>query len=235
MLGLLGLNLHAQDQKNALKFLPVNLALNGVSFEYERMINTKNSLELGLCVPTNRTFVNKFSMDWSDDEEISNDELGTFSIRFAYRHYTGKSMLPKGFYLAPYLHFQSLNAKADNIRTMDDDIGRISYNENYDAKVSSFGLGCQLGYQFLIAKKVTLDLYFLGLEGGIGRVDATVYVSNDEQVSVTENDINDAIDDFPSFLRKKIDVSTSGNNIKIKANNILHPWVRGGISLGIAF
>lgn len=236
VVGLLSWSGNAQDRKNAFKFLPVNLALNSLSFEYERMINPKNSFEFGLGIPMNQTFVNKFSMDWSeeDDMDISNDKLGIFSLRAAFRHYTGKSMNPKGFYYSPYLKYQSISATANNIRTVDDDEEPFSYAEDYDAEMNTIGIGLQLGYQFLIAKRVALDVYFLGLEGGILNAKGTVRSSDLEQVPEIEADIQEAIDDLPSFLRDKVDVSSSGNTVKIKGSNIAYPWARIGISIGIA-
>lgn len=235
VLGLLFMSGNAQDRKNIFKFLPVNLTLNSLSFEYERMINPKNSFELGLGIPMNQTFVNKFSMDWSKDERISDDELGVFSLRVAYKHYTGKSAEPKGFYYSPYFKYQTVSASAHNVRTVEDDLGSFSYDEDYDAEFNTFGVGFQLGYQFLIAKTVTLDLYFLGLEAGIANVDATVKSSDLEQVNSIESDVRDAIDDLPSFLNKKIEVRSGGNSVEVKGNNFFYPWVRGGISIGIAF
>lgn len=235
VLGLLSMSGIAQDRKNVVKFIPVNLSLNSLSFEFERMINPKNSLELGIGIPMNQPFVNKFSMDLSTEEQISNDELGILSLRAAYKHYTGKSMEPKGFYYSPYVKYQTISASADKVRTIEDDKGTFTSNENYDAKINTFGIGFQLGYQFLISKRVTLDLYFLGLEGGIANVNATVKTSGLDQINEIKSDIQDAIDDLPSFLREKIDVTTEGNSVRVKGNSLLYPWIRGGISIGIAF
>lgn len=235
ILGLLSISGNAQDRKNSVKFLPVNLPINSLSFAYERMVNPKNSFELGLGIPLNQTFVNKFSMDWSKNENISNDKLGILSIRAAYKHYTGKSGEPKGFYYSPYLKYQAISGSAHNVRTIEDDLGSSSYDEDYNVDANTIGIGFQLGYQFLIAHRVTLDLYFLGLEAGIANFTGAVKSSDLEQVDNIESDIQDAIDDFPDFLRKKIDVSSNGNTVKVKGNNIAYPWVRGGISIGIIF
>lgn len=235
VLGFLCMSGNAQDRKNALRFLPVNLPLNSLSFEYERMVNPKNSFELGFGIPMNQPFVNRFSIDESEESKISEDELGIFSLRVAYKHYTGKSMEPKGFYYSPYVKYQTISGSAHNVRTINDDVGSFSYDENYDAKINTIGVGFQLGYQFLIAKRVTLDLYFLGLEVGFASADASVESSDLDQMDEIVSDINDAVDDLPSFLNKKIDVTSSGNTVKIKGSNLLYPWVRGGISLGIAF
>lgn len=225
----------SQEKKNAIKILPMSLPLNSAAFEYERMLNEKNAIEFGIGFPMNRTFVDKFGMTWSEDENITNDELGIFSLRAAYRHYTGKSMLPKGFYLAPYIKYQGISGAADNVREIVDDLGNSSYNENYDAKIHSIGAGLQLGYQFLISKTVTLDLFFLGLEAGLGKVDANIYVSDPEQVDDIYHDVMDVVEDLPSMWESKVNVSSDSHNVHIKGKSLFYPMYRGGISLGIAF
>jgi hypothetical protein len=234
-LGMLFMSGYAQDRKNCVKFLPVNLPLNSLSFEYERMINPKNSLELGLGIPMNQTFVNTFSMDGSEEVKISNDELGVLSLRAAYKHYTANSMGLKGFYYSPYLKYQNVSASARLVRTIDDDEGSISYNEDYNVKINTFGIGIQFGYQFLIAKRVTLDFYFLGLEAGLAGANASIASSDITQVDEIKSDIQDTVNDFPDSLSKKIDVTSSGNTVNVRAHHIFYPWVRGGISIGFAF
>jgi len=235
ILSLISLLIWGQEKKNAIKLLPLSLPTNSAVFEYERMLNEKNAIEFGVGIPLKQSFVDKFGMNWSTDENISSDEFGIFSLRAAYRHYTGKSMLPKGFYIAPYIKYQGISASADNVRTIEDDLGNSSYNENYDVKINTVSAGFQLGYQFLISKTVTLDLFFFGLEAGLGKVDANIYVSDPEQVDDIYNDVNDVVDDLPSFWGNKIDVSSGNNNVNIKGKNLFYPMYRGGISLGIAF
>jgi hypothetical protein len=92
-----------------------------------------------------------------------------------------------------------------------------------------------LGYQFLIAKRISLDLYFLGLEGGFVNLDGTILSSDIDQVSEIEDNINENIDELPSFIGDKIEVTSSGNTVKIKGSGVPYPWLRGGISIGIAF
>jgi len=224
-----------QEKVNAVKVLPLSFPLNSAAFEYERMLNEKNAVEFGIGIPIRRTFVEKFGMDWSDDEMISDDELGIFSLRAAYRHYTGQSMLPKGFYVAPFIRYQGISASADNLREIEDDLGNSTYNEDYSAKIKTIGVGCQLGYQFLISKTVTLDLFFFGIETGLGKVDADIYISDPEQVDDIYNDVKDVVDDLPSFWKKRIDVTSSSDYVYIKGKNLFYPMYRGGFSLGIAF
>lgn len=232
---LLGL---AQDQKsstlerkNVVKFLPINLPFQSISFEYERMINAKNSFTLGVGLPNQKSLIGKYGI--KDDKNLKTAELGTMHIRAAYRHYFGKRMLPKGFYIEPYLKYQDIKGKA-SIEGKDDQ--NVPSKGDIDVKLNTMNLGFQLGTQFLIAKRVSLDFYSLGLEAGLlsGNVTAT-----SDQIADADNikaDIEDAIADLPSFIGDKLTVTQpSGTKVNIKASSVPYPWLRCGISIGIAF
>lgn len=232
---LLGL---AQDQKsstlerkNVVKFLPINLPFQSISFEYERMINAKNSFTLGVGLPNQKSLIGKYGI--KDDKNLKTAELGTMHIRAAYRHYFGKRMLPKGFYIEPYLKYQDIKGKA-SIEGKDDQ--KVPSKGDIDVKLNTMNLGFQLGAQFLIAKRVSLDFYSLGLEAGL--LSGNVTVTSD-QIAYADNikaDIEDAIADLPSFIGDKLTVTQpSGTKVNIKASSVPYPWLRCGISIGIAF
>jgi len=219
-------------RNNVVKFLPVNIPFQSISFEYERMLNTKNSIILGVGLPNQKSLIGKYGID-ATSSDLKTAELGTMHIRAAYRHYTGKRMLPKGFYIEPYLKYQKITGTA-SISGVDDQSGE-TYKGNFDLNLNTMNIGFQLGTQFLIAKRVTLDLYFLGLEAGFlsGNVNAV-----SDQISDAVNikdDLDKAIADLPSFIGDKITVTQSGNKVNAKASSIPYPWLRGGISIGIAF
>ncbi len=219
------------ERKNVVKFLPVNIPFQSISFEYERMINAKNSLTLGIGLPNQKSIIGKYGIDGSSD--LKTAEIGTMHLRAAFRHYTGKSMLPKGFYIEPYLKYQKITGNA-GISGIEDQTGQ-PYSGTFDVNLNTMNLGFQLGTQFLIAKRVTLDLYFFGLEAGFmsGNVNAV-----SDQISDANNikdDLDKAIADLPSFIGDKITVTQSGNKVNAKASSIPYPWIRGGISIGIAF
>lgn len=220
-----------RTRKNVVKFLPVNLAFNSLSFEYERKLNEKNSFILGVGLPTPKTFADKYNLG-SADNKISNDEFSTMAIRVAYRHYTGHHLQPKGFYIAPYLKYQKFNFKADNYRTKN---STTHYNEKYSVDANTMNLGFQLGYQFLIAKTVAIDFYFLGLEAGLANVTATVKSSDAAMLDDVYNSVNDNIDELPSFLRDKIKATKGSGQVDVKGSSMPYPWLRSGISIGIAF
>jgi hypothetical protein len=219
------------ELKNLVKFLPVNVLFNSISFEYERMISPKNSVILGIGIPTNQSFNGKYGSEPSTD--VKNDQVGTMHIRTAFRHYTGKSMLPKGFYFEPYLKYQNINGKM-TYSGVDQDTKK-THTGDFDINLHSVNAGFQLGAQFLIAKRVSLDLYFLGLEAGFLSGNTSATIDNTDDATKMKNDIKDALVDFPSIIANKLTVTQSGNKVSVDAKNLMYPWLRGGISIGIAF
>ncbi len=220
-------------RKNSVKFLPVNLSLNSIAFEYERMISTKNSLTLGIGIPTNSSFTKKSIFDTMDPADMPyNDKLGIFSVRAAFRHYAGKSGLPKGFYISPYLKYQDIKVNATISATDDND---NSYENKIEMKVNTMNLGFQLGYQFLIGKRVNIDFYFFGLEAGMANIDGNSTPDNPSYVNSVASDVQNFVDDMPTFVGDKIKVSKTTTSVLLKGTSIPYPFYRGGISLGIAF
>jgi hypothetical protein len=227
----------AQDQntatpgpKNVVKFLPVNLPFQSISFEFERMIGSKNAITIGIGLPQQKSIMNKYGMDGSD---FNTAKFGTMHIRAAYRHYTGDMHLPQGFYIEPYLKYQSIIGDGDYTGTLD--VTNEPYNGKIDTKSHTINMGFQMGAQFLIAKIVTIDLYFLGLEAGI--LNGNVHGVTDKLPGADKlkRNFDKNIADMPSFIRNKMTTSQSGNVVDADATSLLYPWLRCGISLGIAF
>jgi len=219
------------ERKNVVKFLPVNIPFQSITFEYERMLNARNSLILGVGLPNQQSIIGKYGMDASSD--LKTAELGTMHIRAAYRHYTGRGVLPKGFYIEPYLKYQKItgNASVENSNLND------TYKGNLDVNLNTLSAGFQLGAQFLIAKRVTLDFYFLGFEAGMLSGNVTAISDQLADADNLKANIEDAISNLPSFIGDKLTVtqSTDKKEIKVNASSAPYPWLRGGISIGIAF
>ena len=219
-------------RKNVLKFLPVNLPFQSTSFEFERMINDKNSFTLGVGLPNQKSLVGKYGIDASSD--LKTAELGTMHIRAAFRHYSGKRKLPNGFYIEPYLKYQNLKGNATVTGTTDQD---KPYAGSLDIDMNTMNIGFQMGAQFLIAKRVSVDFYFLGLEAGFASGNVIAISDEIAEADNLKADIDKAIADLPSFIGKKLTVTQSSDKkqIDVKASSLPYPWLRGGISIGIAF
>jgi len=223
------------ERKNVVKFLPVNVPFQSISFEYERMINAKNSVTLGIGLPNQKSLIGKYGIDFGTD--MKSLELGTMHIRAAFRHYTGEHMLPKGFYIEPYIKYQSITGTARVEGVKVESGYSAPYSGDFDVKLNSMNLGFQLGTQFLIAKRVTLDLYFIGLEAGLLSGNVTAVSDQIAQADNLKGDIEDAIKNLPSFIGDKLKVTQSADKktIGVKASGVPYPWLRGGFNIGIAF
>lgn len=219
------------ERKNVVKFLPVNLLFQSISFEYERMINAKNSFTLGFGLPNQKSMIGKYGIDFGTD--VKSIELGTMYIRAAYRHYGGQKKLPRGFYIEPYLKYQKITGNSSGSFTDDQD---NTYQGDIDVNINTLNFGFQLGAQFLIAKRVSLDFYFLGLEAGLMNLNATGTAPNETFAANLKTEIDKVVADLPSFIRDKIDPAEQmGKKVTVKASGVPYPWLRGGISIGIAF
>jgi hypothetical protein len=111
------------------------------------------------------------------------------------------------------------------------------YKGDVDVNFNTVNIGFQLGAQFLIAKRVSVDFYFLGLEGGLLNGKATAISDQIAEADNLKADIEDAISDLPSMIANKLTVTQSPDKkqINVNANSAPYPWYRGGISIGIAF
>jgi hypothetical protein len=217
------------DRYSVIKFQPFNLLFNSVSFEYEGIVSDHNAITLAVGIPNNKSFNTEYN-NLEFFSKVKNAELGTTIIRAAFRHYFGnKNLQPAGFYVEPYLKYQHLKGNGIYIDT---DQNFQSYLGETDLNLKTFNAGLQFGAQFLLGNRISLDVYFFGLEAGLASGDMSVVSGNAPQIA---DDINHAISDLPSYYQDRITVTESQYKVNVNAKNALYPWFRAGISIGIAF
>ena len=215
-------------RKTVIKYMPVNYFFESTSFEIERMINAKNSVTFGFGIPTNRSVNGKYS---TKTPEIKEDKFGTMHLRAAYRHYTGKKSLPSGFYIEPYLKYQKVDYSAKGDFT---DTDNITYEAAISAKFNTVNVGFQMGVQWLLFKRVSLDWYFLGIEGGMLSGDIKSEVTN-TNIDDMKTEVDNFIADLPAFLSNKLKATQTSQGVDVNAKSVPLPWLRTGLSIGIAF
>lgn len=225
---LLFLTIYSYAQKNVVKLGILNLAYGDYNIAYERVLNDKSSLNLtaGYLKPSlDLASINDLI---KADEGIWIQEIyGGKNIALDYRFYTGE-IAPKGFYLGPYLRYWDLELL----------LGDVVRPNNFDVntKLQSIGAGIQFGYQWLIAKKVSIDWYFLGL--GVARfVGNANYVinpiqSNFDYGSIEEN-VMGIFKNVPYFEDKaKSEINSDNMDINLP---VWVPGIRAGLTIGYAF
>lgn len=132
------------QKQNIIKANLVSPILKSGSFFYERILDTDKSLQLGIGFTSYSPVETKLS--------------GIF-ITPEFRYYlTEGKEAPRGFYLAPYLRYQSLNIE-----------DKASGSK---AELSTIGGGVVVGHQWLFKNTIALDI-FLGPSYNKGNAKST--------------------------------------------------------------
>lgn len=147
--------------KNTIRTNITNPLLFGKNYNvigYERVVSKNQSISFNIGRFSLPTF-SSFSGDSLGLQRGSTDKGFTFAVD--YRFYLKKENrygAPRGIYVGPYYSFNSLvrdNTWTLNTANMKGDVeSTIRLNANL--------VGAQMGYQFIIKNRVTIDLIFMG-------------------------------------------------------------------------
>jgi hypothetical protein len=142
----------------------------------------------------------------------------------------------RGFYIEPFFTYVHHTSDGTGEGTLDGQPVTMDFTNAYNG----VGLGVQLGAQFIIAKRLVIDLFFFGPQitsstNNFRAVDpynsgAWTNIQADE----AEQDIKDFLNQFP-FIKNKVDVHVDSMNRTVTAD-FDGPLmaVRFGVSIGIA-
>lgn len=226
---------NSTQKMNILKVNVSALPFGNFSLQYERVLQKKISLALGIGfrpegkLPFKNSLNDAANGDQDIENAINNAQLSNFSITPEFRFYVGKKGYGRGFYLAPYYRFASFNVSTIPIE-YNGGTGTKSINLTGDMKTHSGGL--MLGAQWFIGKSVTLDWWILGAHYGAGKGSLSGTPSA-PFTQLEQNDIRQTIEDIelPVGNIKAEVTSTSAKAI------INGPWagIRAAITLGIRF
>ena len=128
-------------------------------FEYERILSSNRSINIGLGY---RSFPKLIGIGKSDSALIVRDHKnkGGFSASIDYRFYLTKEnkySAPRGIYLSPHIYY--FNNKFENtLSTFYSDLASVDITTRIDV----LSVGGQLGYQFIIFERISLDLCLIG-------------------------------------------------------------------------
>jgi hypothetical protein len=133
-------------QKNVIKMNFVGAFLGSYTLAYERVITKSASLQLSVGYRMVNYTIQDYTYNYSGPTIVGE-----------FRYYlTSSTMdLPKGFYLAPFVRYGEYKW---TITDRGNDSGTPGYyNGSYTT--STIGGGLMFGYQFLVAKRLTFDLF----------------------------------------------------------------------------
>ncbi|HTE31931.1 MAG TPA: DUF3575 domain-containing protein [Chryseolinea sp.] len=194
--------LHAQDslrlsqqRKNTIKLDITShyLYRNALIVAYERITKPNQSF---VVTAGYQEFPRSSSLG---DGIVVKDDRKRNGYKFGgeYRFYLKKEnkyLAPRGVYIGPYFTFLGFN----NERTITFDNDGTSAQADLDAKFSIVNIGFQLGYQFVIKNRWTIDLVFAGPSISHYRYNLDLTSSaNIDKEDIKNEVILDLIDRFP--------------------------------------
>ena len=210
------------------KFAPAGLYTGKITLGVEYNLKEKHSVEIMIGFPK------KVSKSIDYDKNSSDFEMDAFSILAGYRMYMGRKTA-SGFYFQPYFKYLKHNASGIINGDLDGQTARFDSKSNYQG----YGVGAQVGVQFLIAKRVLFDFYLLGPEANMVKYTSSMTdVANSlpwtfVQANEAEQDIRNAIADIPFIGEKmEVEVNESTKTIATRYNGFL-PGFRIGASVGL--
>jgi len=218
------------SQENVIKLGLSGMSYGMYSLSYERQISPKSSLNLLLGYwNVNAGLFSNDTLEFGDGFGISSYKYGLNGV-LDYRFYVGKQEGMRGLYIGPYARYWSHSA------VLYDKINGIDFDVN--SKVSSIGLGFQMGYHWIISDRISIDWYFIGM--GIERMNINIeYIAKvpgytytgDQDIQV---DIKDVFNDF-DYLYKRIKTEIiPGENATAKLP-FFAPGIKTGFSIGYVF
>ncbi|MES1217532.1 MAG: hypothetical protein ABUT20_18630 [Bacteroidota bacterium] len=216
----------------AVKWAPTGLFWGSGSVQGEYSFTKKNSLTAKIGVPIGKNYHSMFH-----GKEIDLN-MKAFSFLAGYRMYFSKQKKKlRGLYLEPffqYVHHTTSGLGQTNLNSQ-------PVNLNFTNTYNAFGIGAQLGIQYIVAKRFVVDFFFLGPElnsatNSFRAIDPSDSGSWDNiEASQAESDIHDFLNQFP-FIRNKVDVKVDKINKTVNAD--FNGWLTGvrfGVSFGFTF
>lgn len=227
----------------AAKINPLSFSFGKLSLAGEWNYKPKRSVTFYLGLPISTTAPAKLTEVMGEDVKDAEIKFKSFSIGAGYRMYLGKRDMT-GFYFEPILKYVTFDMEGKYKGEFDFGAqGKHQIDALAINKYSGFGITAQMGVQFMIAKRVTVDLYLLGPEANVGKVSSMI---KDETGPTTdmywvgskqslEKNFKENLKDIP-VIGDKIEVEVNENDKYIKGEyNGFVPGLRAGITLGYRF
>lgn len=205
------------SQSNLFKFQASNLVVGEYGGSYEGLITPRSSIVLsGKYKPMGSlsSLVTRDAFDLS---------FSSFGATIEYRKYNSSQGAPRGLYIAYFVKYEQYEF----------DFQDVLLNESTIIKgnLKQLGAGIQLGTQGLIANRIAVDFYFLGLAGNLSRSQFN-YQQNKPSANYQQlaEEIQEVLEDTDFF--SQFETTVNSDSFDMKAEGIL-PSLRIGLSIGI--
>lgn len=220
--------LPASSPSFTVKWTPTGLYLGSLSVQGEYNFGGPRSLttKIGLPVAVRHAFT-------YDGNDVEFDMKAT-SVAAGYRMYLSQKHR-RGLYLEPFVKYVHHQSEGLGTGTPEGKRAAMQFTNQYKA----LGAGAQLGAQFLLSKRVVMDLFFLGPEinaatNTLRAQEVTHTIAwNEVEARDAEDVLRAFVNQFP-FVRNRTTITVDQNNRTVTgAFKGALPGYRAGISVGI--
>jgi hypothetical protein len=208
---------HEKELKNIAKLNITSWILysNGVQFAYERLLSNHTSITLfgGYISFPMPSVIDNSPLNFNKNKSKSGYVLGS-EFRF-YLSKENKYEAPHGVYLAPFVSFYHFNNQR---------YGHDSTNQNQltlNTTMDFLNIGGELGYQFVIKKRLTIDCVLFGPA-------VSSYYFSVQLKGSTSGDYSQEVQDILDAIKQKyplIKDITSGE--KLSTSGVSNFWSIG--------
>ena len=220
-------NLQAQNRVFGLKLYPVPLIFGKTALQAELMLSPNRSLTFDYSnrdVDVTKGIIGELIVE-NVDEPVS----GTYKsliLNPSFRMYSKKKEGPRGLYFAIGARYTTM----ETALIVDDD----EYpNTAVEASATMFGAQIDMGVQWLIGNRVSIDWNFLGLGGQFGNLEGFGISPNLDPTDAQDfaDEVNRIADQVPLV---NLEFVADGNTVSASGNQFI-PIARSRLSIGIFF
>lgn len=216
------------DKNNIVKSNVTAYAFRNINLTYERVLSKRFSITAGFGTMPKGSI--PFASTYLKDTEVKDPQVALTNFTVETRIYLGEGY-GKGFYIAPYYRYTSVNAENATI-TMDytttPDPTKIS------GKATGNSAGLLLGAQWFFgsSKNWVVDWWIIGGHYGAGSGDFRANSSR-PLTAQEQQELKKEIDDL-NIPMVKYTTTTDANGADVKMDG---PWAgfRSGLSVGYRF
>lgn len=138
---------------------PLLFGSSNLIFGYERVIKPYQSMSLNVGLTSMPKLI---SVDLDSSFNITKDSKASgYNLSLDYRFYLQKEnkfRAPRGIYIGPYAYLYTLDRNTDWSFQEDAVVKDFSTSQ----KLRIYGAGVELGYQFILWKRLAIDLVMIG-------------------------------------------------------------------------
>jgi hypothetical protein len=200
------------EYRNVIKLNPTPMMLwhkKNVTFSYERVLNSRQSFTVGLGY---LIFNNLLEDTLLNTFKITTREKSGLNLSFEYRFYItnrNNRPIPDGLYLAPFFscYLYRFENGMDLVQSQAGDFATLS------GGFYAFNFGGALGYQFVLWKRMTLDLVLIGpaLTYYGGKLNIKGDIDLEEIKELNEELYNKILEKFPMIEDVLVDKTFKQN------------------------